>query len=81
MHSAKKTLVTLVVIVATILVFSRLVLAGGSEERSNLSNLPVDLPHIVIRVSYVQSGPSEFLGQKLRHGSMAYLELVNAHLS
>ena len=81
MHSARKTLVTLVVIVATILVFSRLVRAGGSEGRSNLSNLPGDLPHIVIRVSYVPSGTSEFLGQKLLPGSIQYLELVNAHLS
>ncbi len=35
------------------------------------------LPPIVIGISNVQSGPSEFLGQRLVEGSMAYFNLVN----
>lgn len=38
----------------------------------------MELPPIVIGVSNVQSGPSEFLRQKLLQGSTAYFNLVNA---
>ncbi len=41
------------------------------------SKLPGNLPPIVIGISNVQSGPSEFLGQRLVEGSMAYFNLVN----
>jgi branched-chain amino acid transport system substrate-binding protein len=41
------------------------------------ANHSADLPPIVIGVSNVQSGASEFLGQRLVQGSMAYFKLVN----
>jgi branched-chain amino acid transport system substrate-binding protein len=56
------------------LVLLRPVHVGGSEEKSKLLE---NLPPIVIGVSNVQSGPSEFLGQRLVEGSMAYFNLVN----
>jgi branched-chain amino acid transport system substrate-binding protein len=74
MHFAKKKLAAPVVLVIAFLVFSRPVRVSG---RDGESNLPADLPPIVIGVSNVQSGPSEFLGQKLLLGSMAYFKLVN----
>ena len=74
MHLAKNRLAASVVFIVAISVFSRPVRVGG---RDRGSNLPVDLPPIVIGVSDVQSGPSEFLGQKLLQGSMAYFNLVN----
>jgi branched-chain amino acid transport system substrate-binding protein len=72
MHLARKRLPFLVVLVTVVLAFSCPVRVGGG------SNPHVDLPPIVIGVSNVQSGPSEFLGQKLLEGSMAYFNVVNA---
>jgi branched-chain amino acid transport system substrate-binding protein len=74
MHLERKRLATLVVSVIVIWFFSGPVRVGGWDR----SALPVELPPIVIGVSNVQSGPSEFLGQKLLQGSMAYFNLVNA---
>jgi len=75
MDLAKRKLAALVVIlVIPILVFWCPVRVGGWDGRRKL---PVDLPPILIGVSNVQSGPSEFLGQKLLQGSMAYFNLVN----
>lgn len=75
MDPKKRKLAALVVIFVTpIMVYSRSARFGGWNGGSNVS---VDLPPIVIGVSNVQSGPSEFLGQKLLQGSMAYFNMVN----
>jgi branched-chain amino acid transport system substrate-binding protein len=75
MRSGKKErCAVLAVFLVIILVFTWTVLHGASY---SAANPPADLRPIVIGVSNVQSGPSEFLGQKLLQGSMAYFNLVN----
>ena len=50
-------------------------LAGGGRDPG--AGHAVELTPVVIGVSNVQSGPSEFLGQRLLQGSLAYFKLVN----
>jgi branched-chain amino acid transport system substrate-binding protein len=74
MRPDKQRLAALAVLLTLILVFTLTMLNGASYGGSNLL---AELPPIVIGVSNVQSGPSEFLGQKLLQGSMAYFNLMN----
>jgi branched-chain amino acid transport system substrate-binding protein len=74
MRSAKQRFAVLAVFLFVLLASTWTVLNGASYGGSNLQ---VDLRPIVIGISNVQSGPSEFLGQKLLQGSMAYFNLVN----
>jgi branched-chain amino acid transport system substrate-binding protein len=74
MRSAKQRFAVLAVFLVILLASMWTVLNGAWYPGSNLQ---ANLQPIVIGVSNVQSGPSEFLGQKLLQGSMAYFDLVN----
>ncbi|HXL22313.1 MAG TPA: ABC transporter substrate-binding protein [Candidatus Dormibacteraeota bacterium] len=74
MGRGRRKLAALAALLAAFVVLWRPVAVGG---KNGAAGRAVELPPIVIGISNVQSGPSQFLGQRLVQGSMAYFQMVN----